>query len=126
MHQSNNGGTYMKNLFLSLFLFTSFLAFAQDAVRDNETNIVPNVIVREKTDIVPNYIPGDAATLLFNSGPAYNVAGGGSGGANLSLLESTTLGMNTLGFGHQFSLGYRMADDFSVPTGETWTIDSLI
>jgi hypothetical protein len=116
----------MKNLFLSLFLFASFLTFAQDAVRDVETNIIPNVVVREKTDFVPDYFPGDVATLLYNNGPAYNVAGGGAGGANLSLLESTTLGMNTLGFGHQFSLGYRMADEFTVPSGETWTIDSLI
>jgi hypothetical protein len=64
--------------------------------------------------------------MLYDNGPAFNVPGGGSGGADLSLLESTTLGMNTLGAGHQFTLGYRMADEFTVPAGETWTIDSLI
>jgi uncharacterized repeat protein (TIGR01451 family) len=36
----------------------------------------------------------------------------------------TTLSMNTLGFGHQFSTGFRMADDFTV-TGDGWQVDQI-
>jgi len=37
----------------------------------------------------------------------------------------TNLGMSVLGFGHQLSEGYRIADDFTVPA-EGWDIDSIM
>jgi hypothetical protein len=61
--------------------------------------------------------------LLFESGPLINAPGQGPGGTDLSLLESVTLGMNTLGAGVQQSAGNRMADEFEV-VGE-WDIDSF-
>jgi len=126
----------MKSLFtliLSLFLFTG-LVIAQESVNDIETNsgtnyTLPagvkwdNVSRQINNPISPN---GAMSTLLYDNGPAFNVPGGGPGGADLSLLENTALGMSTLGFGHQFTVGNRMADEFTVPAGETWTIDSLI
>ncbi|MBT8379879.1 MAG: T9SS type A sorting domain-containing protein [Ignavibacteria bacterium] len=66
--------------------------------------------------------------LLYDNGPALNVPGGGPvAGSDLSLLENTTLGMSTLGFGHQLTAtaNNRIADQFTIPSGETWTIDSL-
>lgn len=110
------------------FLFASFLTLAQDATRDIEANTsgTPAFQIGPKFDYIPNYIPDATNSLLYDNGPAYNQVGGGAGGANVSLLEVTALGMNTLGFGHQFSIGNRMADDFTVPAGATWTIDSLI
>lgn len=73
--------------------------------------------------------PGDIWSaprdVLFDNGPVLNSPGSGVGGADESILQSVTLEMNTLGFGHQHTLGYLMADDFTVPAGETWTIDSI-
>ncbi len=61
--------------------------------------------------------------LLYDNGPLVTQPGGGSGGADLSELQ-VDLGMNTLGAGHQFALGYSVADDFDVPTGG-WQIDTI-
>ena len=50
---------------------------------------------------------------LFNNGPWFNSVGTGAGGADESILE-TALGMNTLGAGHQYALGYQVLDDFTL------------
>jgi hypothetical protein len=50
---------------------------------------------------------------ISNSGPLVTHPGGGSGGADAGALQ-TALGMGTYGFGNQYSVGYRMADDFLV------------
>jgi len=95
---------------------------------DSEDNQINTHSSFDYSQVDPNWVyPTDGPdVMLYDNGPAFNVLGGGTGGADLSLLESTTLGMNTLGAGHQFTLGYRMADDFVVPAGETWTIDSFV
>ena len=67
--------------------------------------------------------PGDA--VLYDNGPVVNSAGTGVGGADESVLQTGTLGMGTLGFGHQVAFDNRIADDFTVPAGETWTIETI-
>jgi hypothetical protein len=62
--------------------------------------------------------------LLYDNGPLVNCAGCGAGGADESQVQ-TALGMSIYGFGHQHSLGYLMADDFEVPAGETWTVETM-
>ncbi len=62
-----------------------------------------------------------AGTILFDNGPLVTHPGGGAGGADASRLQ---IGMNTLGFGDQYSFGYRLADDFTVPAGG-WQIGSI-
>lgn len=49
--------------------------------------------------------------LLYDNGPYWNTAGS----PNVSLLESVTLGMNTLGSGAQFGSGNSVADDVIFP-----------
>ena len=63
---------------------------------------------------------------LFNSGPIVNGVGTGAGGADESILQTISLGMNTLGFGHQVGFGNTIADDFTIPAGETWQINDVI
>jgi hypothetical protein len=67
---------------------------------------------------------GGPAAVLWDNGPFVTHPGGGAGGANASALQ-TLLGMGTYGFGHQFTLGYLVADDFTVPAGDTWNIDQI-
>jgi len=113
----------MFKAFLTLFiaLLCSFVLVAQNAQE------IATEGYFDYSQVDPNWVyPTDGPdAMLYDNGPAFNTPGGHVSGADLSLLE-TALGMNTLGAGHQFTLGYRMADDFTVPAGETWTIDSLV
>jgi hypothetical protein len=61
--------------------------------------------------------------VLYDNGPLVTHPGA-CGGMDASRLQ-TDLGMNTLGFGHQWPLGYRMADDFEVPNPAGWNVDNV-
>jgi hypothetical protein len=50
--------------------------------------------------------------------------GAGAGGKDVAALQ-TTLGLNVYGFGVQATAGYTGADDFTVPAGETWTLEDI-
>ncbi|HRS54737.1 MAG TPA: GEVED domain-containing protein, partial [Bacteroidales bacterium] len=65
--------------------------------------------------------------LIYDNGPVFNSTGTGAGGANESIMQSTSLGMSTYGFGFQLSgsTRNRVAEDFSV-NATSWTIDSII
>jgi hypothetical protein len=62
-------------------------------------------------------------SLLYDNGPFINSPGTGPNGTDQSILQNTTLGMNTLGAGIQFASGNRMADDIVVD--ETWTVEAI-
>ena len=61
--------------------------------------------------------------LLYDNGPLVNSEGTGTGGADESILQNSTLGMTTLGAGIQFASGNHMADDFVVDA--TWNVDEF-
>ncbi|HSL17276.1 MAG TPA: hypothetical protein VLB51_05155 [Methylomirabilota bacterium] len=62
--------------------------------------------------------------ILFNNGPLVTNPGGGAGGADLSALQTALL-LNILGAGHQFTAGNSIADDFTIPAGESWDITNI-
>jgi hypothetical protein len=61
--------------------------------------------------------------VLYDNGPLVTHPGGGAGGADASALQ-TALGMGTYGFGHQYSLAYSVADDFTIADPE-WDIQTI-
>lgn len=63
------------------------------------------------------------AQVLIDNGPLINSPGAGAGGANVSNLHS---GITTFGFGHAVATGFRVADDFIIPAGTTWNVDSMV
>lgn len=65
------------------------------------------------------------APVLHDNGPLVTHPGAGLGGADVSRLQVTTLGMTTLGAGHNAAGGISVAEDFSVPAGG-WDIDSFV
>lgn len=65
-----------------------------------------------------------AATLLDTRSGLITGVGTGAGGADVSMLQNTSLLMGTLGVGHQVLNGNRVADNFTVPAGG-WTIDKI-
>jgi hypothetical protein len=69
-------------------------------------------------------MPGRCDSTLWNNGPLVTHPGGGYNGAAASALQ-TALGMTTYGFGDQFSVGNRMADDFTVSDPHGWQVDNL-
>lgn len=62
--------------------------------------------------------------ILHDNGSFTTNFGTGVGGADESWTQ-TTLGMTTWGFGHQVASGYWIADQFTVPVGETWDITTI-
>ncbi len=61
-----------------------------------------------------SYSFGSTTDLIFSNGPIINSPGTGLGGADESILQNVSLGMSTLGTGHQPSAGGRVSDDFTV------------
>lgn len=64
------------------------------------------------------------AQTIYSNGDYYNSSGTGSGGANESILQTTTFGMGTIGFGQQSNSFNRIADDFTISECR-WRIDSI-
>lgn len=62
--------------------------------------------------------------VLHENGPLINSSGTGSGGANESQVQNSTLGMSTLGFAN-YPASFRMADDFTISGPASWQIDTL-
>lgn len=67
---------------------------------------------------VPGPLYGGGRDVLLDNG-AFETEPG------LSVLQSVSLGMNTLGFGHQFLSDIHVADDFEVPPGPGWVISTI-
>ena len=61
--------------------------------------------------------------VLWDNGPL-TTHPNGCGTTHASRLQ-TSLGMSTLGFGHQFAYGYRMSDDFEITDPAGWDIDTI-
>jgi len=59
---------------------------------------------------------------LFNTGPWFNSAGTGVGGKDESILQDWG---TTYGFGCQVANDNFLADDFEVPMGEQWIVNSI-
>jgi len=113
----------MKNSFwlLIVFLFlTCINSYSQDARFDSAP--LPD----KGSDFVqlPTYTPGSLmeSGVLYNNGPVVNVVGGGPGGADGSVLQSS-ISLNVYGFAHQVSGPFRVADDFT--NTATWMVDSI-
>ncbi len=66
-----------------------------------------------------------AQQVIYDNGPIFNSVGTGSGGANESVLLTTTFGMGTIGFGHQSTAFNRVADDIVI-SDCYWRIDSVV
>ncbi|MDX9953682.1 MAG: S8 family serine peptidase [Anaerolineae bacterium] len=62
--------------------------------------------------------------VLYDNGPLVTHPGGGAGGADESRLQTTSLGMSTLGLGAQVLNNNWVADDFTVTDATGWTLDS--
>jgi uncharacterized repeat protein (TIGR01451 family) len=83
----------------------------------------------DSTQQIPDTLPDSpfapSPTLLYDNGPLVNCVGCGVGGADESVLQTTSLGMNLYGFGNQYIYGHRVADDFTIENEDGWYVDQL-
>ena len=102
-----------------LLLVAAWPALA-DNVRDIVNPAEPSVVIPPDPN-APVWQGPEA--VLYDNGPLVTHPGGGAGGADASALQ-TALGMSTYGAGHQYSLGYSVADDFTIADPE-WDIQTI-
>jgi len=112
----------MRQLFVAIL---AVLLFAIPAMAVS-TDDVSNSPAPTYNPPVPGQTFDWTRTVLFDNGPVFNSAGTGPGGADESVLQDASLLMGTYGFGQQLTLSYLMADDFTVPAGESWDVSSLV
>ncbi|MBI5431980.1 MAG: hypothetical protein HZA52_04015 [Planctomycetes bacterium] len=100
--------------FVPLALATTAFAQSADVSTQASTTAVGTTYFAAPTD----------APFVYTNGPYITGFGNGVGGANTSIIES---GWNTFGYGVQASgaTDNRIADDFVVPAGQTWTLSKL-
>ena len=68
--------------------------------------------------------PKQIQTVLWDNGPLITHPGGGFGGADASAVQ-TALGMTVYGFGHNYTVGYWLADDFEITDPTGWDLSSI-
>lgn len=64
------------------------------------------------------------AQLLYDNGPFITHPGQGSGGADVSAVNSSL--QTVWGFRHSMANGFRVSDDFTIPDANGWSIDSVV
>lgn len=106
----------------ALLMSMSAAAFGQAS---EEINDFPEASFDSPVEGAPIW-GGPGGNVLFDNGPLVNSPGTGAGGADESVLQSNSLGMTTIGFGQQVLADNRIADDFTIPAGQSWTIDEIV
>ena len=112
---------FISLLIVAIMMATAVTVMAQD--RDDAPTVVGSS-VPEKGPSLP-LTPLGIDALLYDNGSLINSAGTGVGGADESVLQTTSLGLNTLGFGHQALNGNRVADDFTVSHAGGWDVSTI-
>lgn len=67
---------------------------------------------------------GTQSIVLYDNGPVITHPGGGYNGHDASAVQ-TSLGMGIFGFGFSVLSGFQLADDFTIPAGNSWEIDDI-
>jgi len=114
----------MRKSFTFLFVLFTFIfcgfSLAQDNARETEVGDEAIFTLTNPT----GWVYDSPEAVLFDNGPYFNSPGGGPGGADGSVLQTSLL-MSTLGAGHALSALIRVADDFVIPSGQNWTINTI-
>jgi hypothetical protein len=98
-------------------------ALAQDPARDVAGPAINNL--RPLEPVAPSRVPQPpTGVVIYDNGPFVTHPGGGAGGADASALQ-TALGMTVFGFTASDTTTFRLADDFTVPAGENWRVESV-
>ncbi|MDA0242638.1 MAG: hypothetical protein OT477_04425 [Chloroflexi bacterium] len=127
----NTGGSGLDWLFYeaaSLRRAASAIAFSNRATTEPAAETAANAITAPSSAVAP--LVQDVAVyaptaVLYDNGPLVNSPSTGAGGADESVLQNTSLGMSIFGFAHVSNSGFTIADDFTIPNGENWRLDTV-
>lgn len=114
----------MRNLCVGVMALTLIAAAPVWAANEREV-ADPNAPAVQVTPDPGAPVWDGPEAILYDNGPVVNSVGTGVGGADESILQTVSLSMTTLGFGHQFLTGNRMADDFTVADPAGWDIQTI-
>ena len=112
-------------LALAGVLLTAGVVFPdqQGTARDETTAVYAG---EQLQDPGPSPYRGDPqGVVIYDNGPLITHPTGGAGGAAASAVQ-TAAGLTVYGFGQQLSANNRVADDFTVPVGQSWVLDSVV
>jgi hypothetical protein len=113
------------NIIKSVVLSTLISGSVWAAGESSETVNLNEILTSPSVNVSSYQFPaGGSPGVLYNNGPLINGVGTGAGGLDESILQNTSLGLNTLGLGHQALNDNRVADDFTI-TGNDWTINTI-
>ncbi|MBV6397866.1 MAG: hypothetical protein CDJEALGM_00226 [Ignavibacteria bacterium] len=114
----------LPHLLVLVVLIAGFTISSISNDRDvvNESLAPTNTLEQFRSTIgtVPQH---DNLAVLYNQSELVSNPGAGAGGADASAITDPG---TTFGYGNQITANNRMADDFTIPSGETWQIDSII
>ncbi len=119
-----------KLLLVALALATAGMLRAQDKsvsnpaaeIAENAKPIPARILTQSEAMRYLNaHVGTEGTNVLQNNGPLVTHPGQGAGGADASAI---TTGV-TFGFGHAQASLFRVADNFIVPDGQVWTVDSV-
>ncbi|MEX1311736.1 MAG: hypothetical protein AB1Z65_15025 [Candidatus Sulfomarinibacteraceae bacterium] len=115
----------MRHLTFVVVVFCALVAAALPAAAGSHAERVGEV--PDGPTVHPGLIdvPSPDGVALYSNGPFVNSPGTGVGGADESVLQNTSLGMDFLGFGHQFLNDNWVADDFIIDNLSGWNIESI-
>ncbi len=122
--------SFLRSLLFGLCLATATSANAQRADIDSSP---ASTALRTAAATTPastvHASGGSSKAILAPFGPFITQTGVGAGGANVSELYSTftlgSAGYNIYGYGMQASVNIRVADDFTVPAAQSWTVSTI-
>ena len=119
----------VRSLIVGFGALCGTVAAAQTADRDTSPAVAET---RSSASTAPAYTVhsgGASKAVLVPFGPYITQTGVGGGGANVSELYTTftlgAVGYNIFGYGMQSSLNIHVADDFLVPGGQSWSVQSV-
>jgi hypothetical protein len=102
------------------------------AAQSTETANTTTTLRRTSVAPPPAYTvhnSGSSKAILVPFGPYITQTGVGGGGANVSELYTTftlgAVGYNIYGYGMQTSANIHVADDFTVPAAQSWTVSGI-
>ncbi len=120
----------MKKLYVFVFFVFNPIIFLSAQDQKAADIFIPNKSAKlnrlQLSSNQPQLQMSSSNSVLFDNGPLVNSPGTGSGGADESILQSSLLGLNILGFGHQVSYGNWVADDFTINDPEGWDITKFL
>ncbi|MBK8554191.1 MAG: T9SS type A sorting domain-containing protein [Ignavibacteria bacterium] len=113
---------YILPVVLAAFLIYGFSTM-DNPKNDMATNEAATNTIEHFNATIGIDLPDAGTSLLYSQDELVSNPGAGFGGANASAI--TTPG-TLFGYGNQQLASNRMADDFTIPAGSSWIIDSII